>query len=818
MRKPIIFPILERPYEQVLLDKVLTVEDHGFSVDPSEINPILKLWQIMVVIWACKLGKAALFENTGLGKTFQYLEWARLVASHTGRKVLIVTPLAVAYQTIQEAARLGITAIYCRGQEEAESAGAQIIVTNYDMLKAFDGAYFGGVVLDESSILKNYTGKTKQLILEMFAATPYKLACTATPAPNDRLELGNHAQFLDVMDSTDMIQRFFINDTMEAGSYKLLKWADTTGPMGFWTWLSSWAVCISEPADLPGFDNGDFVLPELVIHEEIVSVDHSRAFEKGELVISGKLSATKLQKERAATLEGRVRYAREIYDHVGHEHPHTVIWCERDDEADLLVKLFPDFVEVRGSEKREVKEQKLRDFSEGKYPGIITKAKIAGYGLNWQHAGLHIFVGVSYSFENFYQSIRRSYRYRRIAAVHAYLIYAESEDNVRASLIRKERDYCDMQVKMNEAMRANGLSEAAAHHAKQLEIERDEAHGDDWDVYLNDCVLGMREHLPADSVDLSVFSPPFAELYRYTNKVADMGNVQDMEEFFEQFDYVIAELWRVTKPGRLCVVHCKDLPLYMIRDGAAGLRNFPGELERHFQMYRFDRQGQPTQDINCRYRRWIYHSHVTIWKDPVIEMQRTKNHGLLWTNFMERGEVVRQGMADYLLVFRKWLDLDEMPDKQLHREVYAPGLNGNSREGEHIYIGENPPTSYDSDRDYSIQVWQKYASPVWDDIQQTNVLNGAIARESEDQKHICPLQLDVIARAIDLWSLPGELVLDPFNGVGSTGFKALEMRRRYVGFELKRAYWKVAQKYLTQAADLAKTPTLFDLSVMTESK
>lgn len=244
---------MTRSYEEYILSKVTNLEPSGFDVPLEDIHPLLKDWQRVVVRHALKMGKYALFENTGLGKTLQYGEWARHVATHTGRKVLVLTPLAVAHQTVRELARIGVAARYCRSQEEAEGCEERVIVTNYDMLKAFLPDYYGGVVLDESSLLKNYTGKTKQYLIEAFAQTEYKLCCTATPAPNDHLELGNHAQFLDVMDSTDMIQRFFINDTMEAGKYKLLGWADSTGPMGFWTWLSSWSICISRPSDLPGF-------------------------------------------------------------------------------------------------------------------------------------------------------------------------------------------------------------------------------------------------------------------------------------------------------------------------------------------------------------------------------------------------------------------------------------------------------------------------------------------------------------------------------------------------------------------------------------
>lgn len=308
----------------------------------------------------------------------------------------------------------------------------------------------------------------------------------------------------------------------------------------------------------------------------------------------------------------------------------------------------------------------------------------------------------------------------------------------------------------------------------------DQAHGAEWILYQGDCVQ-VAPGIPSDSVHLSVFSPPFSSTYIYSDSEADMGNCADDDEFFQHFGYLIPELLRITVPGRLCAVHCKDLPRYQNAHGAAGLYDFPGALVRAFESVRM--AGDETT-------RWQFHSRVTIWKDPVIEAARTNNHGLLFKNFSARAEVCRQGMADYMLMFRK--HSPEMPDGQVQQRR-APG----------DYIGEQPPRYFDDDRDYAIQVWQRYASPVWFDIDQTRVLNFQIARDDRDEKHLCPLQLDVIDRAIDLWTMPGDVVFDPFNGVGSTGYEALKMRRRYIGIELKRSYFDLAIRHL-QDAERAK--------------
>lgn len=357
-----------------------------------------------------------------------------------------------------------------------------------------------------------------------------------------------------------------------------------------------------------------------------------------------------------------------------------------------------------------------------------------------------------------------------------------------------------------------------------------QAEGNGWILYNGDCVP-VTAGLPSNSIDYCVHSPPFANLYIYSDSAADMGNCVSSEEFFTHYRYVIRELHRVTVPGRLCSVHCKDLPLYRGRDGAAGLDDFPGDIVRAFK-----EEG------------WVFHSRCTIWKDPVIEMQRTKNHGLLHKHFVDRSEVCRQGMADYILTFRKWDGLVEntTSPKPVKHDKHAPsddqvetetwkvdpttatdfGYEAGTTEafrnyrtggGHPEYVGERPPVRWRDDRDYSIQVWQRYASPVWFDIDQTDVLNYELAKDPNDDKHICPLQLGVIRRCIDLWTNPGDVVFSPCAGVGSEGVVALEMGRKFVGVELKDSYFRVAQTFLRKAEQEQGQLTLFDYMAQLEA-
>lgn len=320
----------------------------------------------------------------------------------------------------------------------------------------------------------------------------------------------------------------------------------------------------------------------------------------------------------------------------------------------------------------------------------------------------------------------------------------------------------------------------------------EQASGKNWQMYQGDCVQVM-EGLPDNSIDFCIHSPPFSQLYIYSASEADLGNSQDDKEFFEHYEFAIKELYRVTAPGRLCAVHCKDLPTYINRDGASGLRDFPGDVIRSFEKHG-----------------WQFHSRVTIWKDPVIEMQRTKNTGLLHKSFDTDSSKCRQGMADYLIVFRKW-----------PVEGLVPVIQNRVAGDE--YIGDNPPQSsdyiyngtnkkFDDNKSYSIAVWQRYASPVWFDIDQTNVLNFRVAKGNQDEKHICPLQLDVIARSIDLWTNEGDVVLSPFAGIGSEGVEAIRMNRKFVGIELKKEYYDYSVKYLEEAEKHANRKTLFDFA------
>lgn len=732
-------------YDEFITTKVKMAKPSGF--DPLPIKAPLFDWQASVVNWAVKTGRAALFEDCGLGKTAQQLEWARQISELTNGSVLILTPLAVAQQTSNEAKKFGIEAKVVRSKSEVIGKG--IFITNYEKLDEFETSAFSGVVLDESSILKAFTGKTRIRLTNAFSGTPYRLCCTATPSPNDYTEFGQHAEFLGVCTPAQMLSTYFINDTFNTGDWRLKKHAESE----FWKWVASWACCVSKPSDI-GYKDDGYLLPKLHMNEHIVEVDETD-FSSGELFRHATLSATTIHAEMRMTSEARSRKVADLV--IKKPNDQWLIWCNTNDEADWLIKFIPDAVEVRGSDKPEKKEEALNAFAEGIIKKLISKPSIAGYGMNFQMCSNIAFVGLSYSFEDFYQALRRSYRFGQKNEVNAHIVRATTEGAITQTIQRKIKQHQDMQENMKQASAV-----FAENRIKELTAKTDlTVHEEsNWKIVHGDCVR-VAKTIPDNSIDFSIFSPPFADLFTYSADIQDMGNCNDLQEFTKHFEYLIAELERIMVPGREVAVHCVDLLSTKWKHGRIEFQDFSGEIIRAFWRHNF-----------------LFHSRICIWKSPVTEMQRTKAHGLLYKTLKSDSCDSRVGCADYLLIFRKQ--------------------------------GDNPKPVTKRPESFPVELWQEYASPVWMTVDQGRVLNRDGARDNADEKHICPLQLDVIDRAITLWSNPNDLVYSPFTGIGSEGYGALKLGRRFIGSELKESYFKQAIANLKNAESDNKT--LFDLN------
>lgn len=707
-----------KDYQEFLKTKEKTFISSGFQVNEEELNPMLFPFQKYAVKVALEKGRFALFEDCGLGKTAQQLEWAHQVFKHTGSKVLILAPLAVVEQTKREALKFNIP-LNC------------FDITNFDQLKNIDCSAYSGVVLDESSILKGKDGKLSSMIIEVFKNTPYKLACTATPSPNDHMELGQHSEFLGAMSYLEMLAMFFVHDPGETQKWRLRKHATDD----FWKYVCTWSMSVDTPLTL-GFCDEGYNLPEIEYIEHIIPVENT----SGNLFNDVAVSATELHKDLKRSFQQRIDKTIEL---VNNSDEQWLIWTLKNDEADVLSKQIKNSYNVQGANKPDYKSEKLNGFSNGEFQNLITKTSIASLGMNFQNCSNMVFTSYDFKFEQFYQGVRRSYRFGQKNKVTVHLLVPETQKNVRQSILEKERKHKEM---ISEMAKYSANTDYRK-NTSDVTISHKEVKTEDYWIMNGDCVE-MAKHIPDNHLDLIVFSPPFAELYVYSDKAEDMGNVKDYKEFENHFKYLIPEIKRTLKPGRIVAIHCMDLPIQKGKEGFIGLRDFSGMLIDWFTELGF-----------------IYHSRTTIWKNPVTEMQRTKALGLLHKTIKKDSSMSRVGIPDYILFFRN--------------------------EGENLV----PITHQDKDSskdDYlPVDLWQKYASPVWMDIDYGKTLQYRSGRDGNDEKHIAPLQLETIERIIHLYSNKNEVIGSFFGGIGSEGFQAIKMNRKSVSIELKESYFKL---------------------------
>lgn len=442
-------------YQSFLAGKHVRHQPSGFEISKERICAAAFPFQRDIIQWALRLGRAALFADCGLGKTLMQLEWGSHVAWHTQRPVLLLCPIAVAEQTLSEHAKFGIQC-QCRIVSDQSEVGPGINICNYEKLHKLRAELFGGVILDESSILKAFTGKTRNALVEAFAQTPYRLCCTATPAPNDHDELGNHAEFLGVMQLSVMRATWFTHDGGDTSKWRIRK----HGTREFWRWVASWAVCIGKPSDL-GYSDEGYALPDLGVSEHVIRQPAAA----GALFNTGvRVSATNVHEEKRASLAGK---ASEIAALVNGDPDQWVIWVDTNYEADAILAAVPDAVEVRGSMPDTVKSERLSSFSRTGGPRVlVTKPEIGGFGLNWQHCHKTTCMA-SFSFERWYQLIRRFLRFGQKHPVECHLMLGENEQSVRDAMQRKSRDFELMRSEMIEQMREGMLS--GLRHRSSLE-------------------------------------------------------------------------------------------------------------------------------------------------------------------------------------------------------------------------------------------------------------------------------------------------------------------------------------------------------------
>jgi DNA modification methylase len=708
-------------YKEFLDTKKKSFIESGFEINESELNTNLFDFQKYAVITSLRKGRFALFFDCGLGKTLMQLSWSEAVYNYTNKKVLILAPLAVVEQTKLESIKFGIS-LDC------------FDITNYDQLKNIDVSNYSGVVLDESSILKGRDGKLSNMIIDLFKNTPYKLACTATPSPNDHMELGQHSEFLGAMSYLEMLAMYFVHDGGETSKWRLRKHAKDS----FWKYVCEWSMACDNPKTL-GFNHDGYNLPEIEFIEHFIEVENNTNTIFGDVAIS----ATDLHKDLNRSFDERIKKTIEL---VNENDKQFIIWGLKNNETDSIVKLIDNAVNVQGSDSPEYKAKYLNGFARKEFKVLVTKTSIASFGMNYQQCDQMIFMSYDFKFEAFYQAVRRCYRFGQTNKVTIHILVPKSQLNVRKSIIEKHQRHIEMIQEMSKYSSESNYKSAKS----KFKVVNKEIKTNNYHLINGDCVQETKK-LADNCADIVVFSPPFAELYVYSDKEEDMGNVSNYKQFEQHFKYLIPELKRTLKNGRICAVHCMDLPIQKGKEGYIGLRDFSGMLIDWFQENGF-----------------IYHSRATIWKNPVTEMQRTKALGLLHKTIKKDSSMTRVGIPDYILFFRN--------------------------EGDN----ETPITHQDTDpkkSDYlPVDLWQKYASPVWNDIDYSRTLQYRSGRDGNDEKHICPLQLDTIERILHLYSNEGETVLSPFGGIGSEGFSALKMNRKSISIELKESYFSINAK------------------------
>lgn len=829
----------------------------GMAVAEAELNPALKPHTRRMVAWGLAGGRRAWFASFGLHKTATQLEAMRVIWRRTNRPVLIVAPLGVRREFLREAAErfTGDFAVDLRFiRSDDEVTGPAVYLTNYESVR--DGKIgpdpFEAVSLDEAAVLRGMGGtKTFRTFIRTFMNVPYRFVATATPSPNDYIELLSYAGFLDVMDIGQAKTRFFKRNSEKADQLTLMQHKERE----FWLWVASWALFVTRPSDLdPGFDDTGYDLPPLDVRWHELPTDHLAH------AVTERSGQVRMFRDSTVDLSGAAREKRDsLADRIGKlmalraEDPdaHRILWHDLEAERVAIEKAVPGVATVFGNQDLEEREAIIGDFADGRLPEIGAKPVMLGSGTNLQrHCAWAIFLGIGFKFNDFIQAVHRLRRFGQQAGrVRLDLIYTEAEREVRRALERKWQQHEDMVAKMVGIIREYGLSDIAMMQSltRAMGVERVEAAGRSYRAIHNDCVVEMQAMAEA-SVQLVVTSIPFSTQYEYSPNYADFGHTDDDDHFWQQMDYLVPNLLRVLEPGRIAAIHVKD-------------RIIPGGING------FGFQTLSTLHCDC-IRAFCEHGFAylgmkTITTDVVRENNQTYRLG--WTEQCKDGSRMGCGVPEYLLIFRKpptdrsngyadrppakakkewdpeakaWAntagysrarwqvdahgfarssgdrllrpeDLDGLDDDQVWKVWKRFNLEAVYDFEHHVRIGEAlemkgrlPPT-------FMLLQPHSWHPDVWSDVARMRTINAEQARTGREM-HLCPLQFDIVDRAIEQYTEPGEVVLDPFGGLMTVPFRAVRLGRRGIGIELNRGYWQDGVKYCEAAERQVATPSLFD--------
>lgn len=824
-------------YRAFLRDKVAKAPEFGVAIAAGDVNAQLKPHQAAVVRWAVQGGRRAVFANFGLGKTVMQLEIVRLTLAHAGGRGLIVLPLGVRQEFKRDALEcLGWDAAprFIRRIEEVDATG--IYLTNYETVRdgKLDPGHFSVSSLDEASVLRGFGGsKTFREFMRLFEPVAYRFVATATPSPNEYIELLAYAAYLGVMDVGQAKTRFFKRDSTKADVLTLHPHKEEE----FWLWVASWALFLQRPSDL-GFSDEGYALSEMQVHYHEVRVDHTTAKPdrdwQGRLFREATHGVVDAAREKRETLPERLEAMQQIL--AAEPEEHFLIWHDLEAER-RAIEDSVDVVSVYGSQDLDAREQAIIDFSDGKIKHLAAKPVIAGSGCNFQrHCAREIFLGIGFKFNDFIQAMHRVHRFLQPREVHMHVIYAESERQVLRVLQEKWVRHIEMVNKMSEIIQRYGLSQAAMlqQMARSMGVERIAVEGEHYRMVLNDCVEETRT-MEANSIDLLLTSIPFSTQYEYTPSYNDFGHSEGNQQFFAQMDFLTPEMLRVMKPGRIAAIHVKDriVPGGMTGLGFQTVYPFHARCIEHYVKHGF-----------------AYMGMKTIVTDVVRENNQTYRLG--WTEQCKDGTKMGCGMPEYLLLFRKppsesinsyadepvvkqkakysrsrWQtdahgfarsagnrlltpeEFASLPHEGIFKLFREYGLTQVYDFEHHVRIGERLEVTGSLPVTFMLLQPPSWHEDVWTDVTRMLSLNGAQSAKGKEM-HLCPMQFDIADRVIVQYSMEGEIVFDPFAGLGTVPYRALLQGRRGIGIELNQRYWLDACGYLKAAEQKMAMPSLFD--------
>jgi DNA modification methylase len=829
-----------KDYNKFLESKIVIASDYGTEID--SVNEKLLEHQKDIVKWSISGGRRAIFASFGLGKTMMQLEIAVQVSKITNKPFLICMPLGVVGEFKDDLEFLypEKSIKYIKDSDSIDSVNKEIIyVTNYERIRKGDvrADLFGGVSFDEASILRNLKTETTNYVLKHFSTINYRFVATATPTPNDFIEILNYADYLGVIDRGHALTRFFQRDSTKAGHLTLYP----NKKEEFWKWVSTWAVFINKPSDL-GYSDEGYLLPKLNFNEVFVEnlTDAEILNKRGERVLfkDTTKSLVDVSREKSESVNVRINKAFEIVNKQPEDN--WILWHHLEVERAELNRKFKDFniKSVYGSQTNDEKEGLLIDFKHNKFQILSTKPKIAGSGCNFQHACNNmVFVGIDYKFNDFIQAIHRCYRFKQTKEVNVYAIYTQNEQDVLKALKDKWRKHIELQSEMINLVREYGLNtdKIKSDMKRQIFNSRKSAKIGSATVFNEDTVV-IHNEMESNSTDMILTSIPFGDHYEYSDNYNDMGHNHGNEEFFKQMDFLTPNLLRTLKPGRIAAIHVKDRIRYSYQNGTSftTISDFSGETVRHFLKHGFYLMGK-----------------ITITTDVVRENNQTYRLG--HSEQCKDASKMGVGLPEYVLLFRKapthmdnaYADTPVQKEKkdydlatwQLDAHAFWKS-DGNRffsanelRQMEvdricHYWKNHNLEKVYNfkehvqicNDLDSVDKLSRLFmtlpnhsnSDLVWTDINRMNTLNANQANRKKE-KHICPLQLDIIERLINRYTMKGELVDDPFGGLFSTAYKALEMGRGAISTELNPNYYEDGLFYLKSIEYKINVPTLFDI-------